>query len=54
MDFSRTENHKHKSLPDGKDLVGEDLKNVFERYAYHAEKLASSGAPKVMKVSTKW
>ena len=46
--FKDRENYKHKSLPYGKDLVGEDLrrslKNVFERYAYHAEKLAPSGS----------
>ena len=46
VDFSKTENYKHKSLPYGKDLVGEDLrqslKNVFERHAYHSEKLAPS------------
>ena len=45
--FKDKENYKHKSLPYGKDLVGEDLRrileNVFERYAY-AEKLTPSGS----------
>ena len=49
--FKDRENYKHKSLPHGKDLVGEDLrrslKEVFERYTYHAEKLAPSGSTQI-------